>query len=364
VTVTTHQRSPAAGTTLAGFTTPIFAQANPTEIASIAPLVAGEGLGTVVVTRSRTTAEASVALLRDADANAAMLLDAERYAGKRRLPGTTPFDLTWIQMQRRLGLAWILTDSGYIGAGDLISLRSVLQQARQLGPGVIALLPIANLWLSRDLKLLVAEIESAGVPVAIAVEHKKDPLSAGSSCLGLHVLFQVSVPVFVLRCDVSALGALAHGAVGAAVGTSTKLRHIYPLSQDNAPRPPPPRLAAFVPALLAYVSMAKIERGILADADSPVWQCYCTVCYGRTMDWIINSTSPDAAAYCHSLSALSQIAHDLVSIESLDDRRLSWRAQCQHAQARHFEIEDSASGWEPAAALGAWVKVPVSHATA
>jgi len=241
---------------------------------------------------------------------------------------------------------------------------SILDQAQSLGSKTIALLPLASSWLSSDLALLTACIDQAGIPVAIALEHKKDPLSSAQAVRGLQALLDCRVPILILRCDVSALGALAHGAVAAAVGTSSGLRHIFPIVPDEQTRPIPRKTSAVVPALLSYSTLDKIERGVLADPTSPVWQCNCTVCYGRTMDWILNSTTPDADAYRHSLAALAEAAHELMSLPTRIERCTSWRSQCQHAQARHFEIEDTASAWEPAAALAAWVKAPLEPAIA
>lgn len=362
--MTSHRRGVAPDLLLPGFTTPLFAHAAASEIPKIAPLTASERIGAVISTSSRSTARHGINQARHINPATELLVDAARYAGKNRVAGTSPFDPAWIGMQRDLDLRWVLTDSGYAGTGDLASIVSILDQAQALGSRTIALLPLASSWLTTDLSLLTTCINQAGVPVAIALEHKKDPLSSAQAVRGLQAVLGCRVPVLILRCDVSALGALAHGAVAAAVGTSTGLRHIFPVVPDDKNRPIPRKTSAVVPALLGYSTLDKIERGVLADPTSPVWHCDCTVCYGRTMDWILNSATPDADAYRHSLAALAEAAHQLMGLPTRADRCTSWRAQCQHAQARHFEIEDSASAWEPAAALAAWVKAPLEPALA
>src|SRR5205807_4694024 len=89
---------------------------------------------------------------------------------------------------------------------------------------------------------------------------------------GLIRLLASPVSVIVLRCDIAALGALAYGAVAAAVGTTTKLRHLYPPSDDNRP-PRPPQLAAVVKPCLAYYTFDKTAQIVQTDLDNPWWRC-------------------------------------------------------------------------------------------
>src|SRR5690349_18454301 len=56
-------------------------------------------------------------LLRQRGFDAALLLDAARYAGANRLPASAPFNPRWLRRQRELGLP-VLTDSGYVDSGD------------------------------------------------------------------------------------------------------------------------------------------------------------------------------------------------------------------------------------------------------
>ena len=66
------------------------------------------------------------------------------------------------------------------------------------------------------------------MPIALVLEHQKDPLSVLETVRGLVALIRQVPAVGLLCSDVSALGALAFGASWAAVGVRTSLRHLYP----------------------------------------------------------------------------------------------------------------------------------------
>src|SRR5262245_24713040 len=67
-----------------------------------------------------------------------LLCDRRRYAGKSRVSGRAPFDPGWLDGQRRLNVPHVLSDSGYIGQGDLRALVTVLDQAVAAGDDVTA----------------------------------------------------------------------------------------------------------------------------------------------------------------------------------------------------------------------------------
>ncbi|MEU4660261.1 hypothetical protein AB0F83_00745 [Micromonospora chalcea] len=287
-----------------------------------------------------------------------MLLDAARYSGANRVNAQAPFDGTWISRQRELGLP-VLTDSGYIGEGDEAGLRSILSRAAEL-KDAIALLPLHLSWLrsATARETLVSRVEEAGVPVAVVLEYASDPLSLKNVVPSLLRLLTCSVPVMLLRCDVSALGALCTGALAAAVGTSTSLRHLYPITDGGGGGAQEAQIAAIVRECLSYISVDKIALAAQADPDDMLWQCACESCRTRPLSMLAIHPWPDQArlAFCHSLETLLDLRDHLLPPGSTAASRIeSWRALCQNAQFRHLDVESTTDKWDPPAFLGRWL---------
>lgn len=292
-----------------------------------------------------------------------ILLDANLYTGsKQRKVATLGIDESWLNYQHRDGLRWALTDSGYVARGDIQGLQTILGQAAQAHyrararkRGVIAALPLASSWLTDHADILAQALRTAGTPVALMLEDENDPLSRNNAIAGLVSVLQVDVPVAILRCDMSVLGALAYGAAAVSVGDSSKMRHFYPITDKGAPSTPP--LATLVPKLLGYYHLTKIDDAIAVTPNLPVWICPCRVCGHRRLDWIANSTSPGVNAFEHAVSALADTARQLFgdAVEA-GDRSRQWFQAVQRAQVNHSAvIAGTGQPWEPKHALGRWV---------
>ena len=102
-----------------------------------------------------------------------------------RVQGTAPLTKSWMHAQATAGLAAILTDSGYIGRDDEAALGSVLDQAAAADLEAIAVLPLHISWLGEGLKTLVSEVNAHMVPVALVLEHPRDPLGTRWAVSGL-----------------------------------------------------------------------------------------------------------------------------------------------------------------------------------
>ena len=127
--------------------------------------------------------------LRKATPDLPLLLDRRQYAGKNRVKGTAVFDPRWLDEQRRLGVPSVLSDSGYIGSGDVGALRSVLSQA-SADCDVTAVLPIHTDWLRRDLPVLMAAVSAHAVPVALVLGHRRDSFSVLGTVQGVVTLLR------------------------------------------------------------------------------------------------------------------------------------------------------------------------------
>lgn len=332
----------------------LLTQADAANAESLRAVVDRTGGGFVLVGSTSTT---TAYRLREAGYAGPILIDRRRYAGRARDRGVAQFDPKWVKLQHLAGCSLPLTDSGYIGDGDLEALRSVLSQTARLSDPAIAVLPLHRSWLRRGLSRLIDAVDEFNMPVAIAMEHENDPLSARASVIGLTRLIRETEPaVLVLSCDVSALGALAFGAAMAAVGTRPGLRHLYPAKGGG---PAPTMESALLRPCLAFYRVGKIALAVAAEADEPAWVCWCQQCNGRTVDWLIRANSLEVRS--HSLELLLDLRDEMIAGAIPADRQQSWRAACQSAEFFHAAIESSGLFWETPPAIRHWQEISVDR---
>lgn len=333
----------------------LLVQCRPDEALAALTLARQRGGGVVVSTYDRRDVRALAAVAHGTP----LLVDAGRYAGTHRRPAGERFDPTWISVQREAGLP-VLTDSGHIAAHDHAGLRQILDAAARIGDA-IATLPLDPWWLDGGLGELVERIGAAGVPVAVALEHTKDPLGVRKTLAGLLELLRAGVPVVLLRSDVSGLGLLCHGAWAAAVGTRTSLRHYHPPSRPGGGGRPA-SIATVVPECLAFVAVDRIALAVQADPDDSLWQpCLCSACRGHQLDWIATldgEAERQRAASTHAFESLFGL-HDHLLRGSGTARKASWRAHCDNALARYAQLGEGSQEWGAPAFLRHWSQVPI-----
>ncbi|GAA3519770.1 hypothetical protein [Actinocatenispora rupis] len=288
-----------------------------------------------------------------------VLVDRARYQGNSRTLADQAFDPTWIRDQRALGLPWVLPDAGYVDADDRDGLRSVLRRTAQLGDDAVALLALNLAWLKNQrVPVLLDAIRTVGVPVALVLEHKDDPLGVQDAMRGLLRVLALPVPVMLLRSDVSAVGALCFGAVAAAVGVDTSLRHLYPRGGGGPPGRPREASALFRPCL-AYKRIGNIAAAVARDPDNPVWQCRCRYCAGRPITMLRTASDVGWASALHSLDLLYQLRDEtLHRTHTVLDNQTSWVEKCSLAAGDCAELAERypGGGWAPPKALENWVE--------
>jgi hypothetical protein len=340
----------------------LLVQCRPDEVERVCRIASGRAEAAVLV----TTSEIEVARQAVAAVGGRMpiVLDASRYTGTRRLNASAQFRGSWLSLQRELGLP-VLTDSGYAGPQDCPGVAGVLDRAARLGPDVVATLALSPWWFEDPdgLGFLLDAVERAGVPVAVALEHARDPLGVRRTLRGLIRLLGVGVPVIQLRCDVSGLGLLCHGAWAAAVGTHSSLRHFYPVPKDNRHPPRRAKTATVVKECLSYVDIGRIARAVQADPDDSLWRpCECPTCRYQPLDWL--STLTDAglqrrAAFGHSLQVLFELRDELLARSGTPaDRQASWHAHCENAIARFQGVNGGGANWSAPPHLRCWRSLP------
>ncbi|MPZ80032.1 MAG: hypothetical protein GEV28_06390 [Actinophytocola sp.] len=327
------------GDTIGELSGRLLVQCRPGQAKNAARVASAHGTGLVLTGRMpRPTVEA----LRGHGFTGPILCDANRYSGRRRTAARAGVRGSWTAEQHDLGLV-ALTDSGYLAAHDWRGLHRVLSEAaRQPGP-VVAMLPLAARWFEHSVAGVVAELDRYGVPVAVAIEHARDPFGVRYLVRGFLELLTASVPVLLLRSDVSAVGALVHGAHAAAIGTTTHLRHVPPRPARTAAHLP--ALAAFVPPLMGHHPLDSLGR------LTPSWRCDCHECAGRPLTDLTSTPRPEVSAFRHSLSAQLTLWSALRSGPTpVED----WHDRCHRALSAHRRLSAAVPGWYPPANLHTW----------
>lgn len=317
----------------------LLVQCRPGQAKNAARVASAHGTGLVLTgRRPRPTVEA----LRAHGFTGPILCDANRYSGRRRTMAAVGIRDSWTAEQHELGLL-ALTDSGYLAPHDWAGLRHILTDAaRQPGP-TVAMLPLSARWFEHSVDGLAEEIDRHGVAVAVAIEHAKDPFAVRYVVRGFLALRSVSVPVLLLRSDISALGALAHGTHTAAIGTTTRLRRIPPRSRRNAVSFA--SLRAFVPPLLGHHPLDAMGR------LAPQWHCDCHECAGAALTDLTAAPRPEVSAFRHSLSAQLTLWSAIRAEQSAVD---GWLAHCERALGVHRQLATTQPAWYPPASLDSW----------
>ncbi len=354
---------------LEGMSTDLFVQVPTTLIDPTRALIAAEGVGAVytVPWQSRTSRVAVATTAADQTLKrcpeASLLLDANLYSGKkhRKTADAAPTQ-DWITVQRRAGLGWALTDSGYVAEGDTAGLVGTLEAAARFGEKVIAALPIAGRWLTHDADVLRGAIDVHGLPVALMVEDTDDPFDRRNAVAGLVNVLGAETPVMLLRSDTAGLGALAYGAAGAALGSSSRYRHIYPIREGGGGGA---SVSFIVPELLAYTSLTAFERHFIKDETHAAWYCDCSFCGGRTLTWIRTADKPESAAFSHSVAAVASLGRGMATAIATHSGPQTWTAMCESAREYNIEIEKITNGdWGRKRALSEWIDLKPEPAAA
>ena len=244
-----------------------------------------------------------------------VLVDPAAYAprGKNEPDGLFDYD-DWLMRQQAADVPVILTDTPRIPNKDRSALHKALARWDEVDKPTLVVLPIESWWLRHGLAWLTEEVLGAGRPVAIVLLHQFNGLDPTGAVAGLLTFIAdvAPLPVVLLRCDISAIGAVAHGALAGFVGWSANGRH-GPLpmrpSEDNDQRDESP--SVLVPALNDYSKASKLPA--LRNRRLDVLRCDDPVCNGESLLRIAERSEVDIGdgrmlACQHNLASTEQLA--------------------------------------------------------
>jgi hypothetical protein len=263
----------------------------------------------------------------------------------------------WLDRQRAAGVPVLLTDSPRIARGDRPALRRALRRWDSVSEPVVVVQPIESWWLRAGLPCLTEEVRAAGRPVGLVLVHHYNALDAAGSVAGLLAFISAvggQLPVVLPRCDISAIGAVTHGAFAGFVGMSARLRHgPMPIrltrEADGESRERDLTPAVLVPALHDYYKASRLPA--FSRADQNLLRCDYSCCRGESLLEIsrlceVGIAAARQRAYSHNIGVHEGIAREVLGAAEPTD---AWWERCK-------------AGADTAAALlEVGVSLPVSH---
>lgn len=273
----------------------------------------------------------------------------------------------WLIRQQYAGVQVMLTDTPRIRTRDRAALRSALSRWEGAAPASLVVLPLDPWWLRNGLSCLVEEVGLAGRPVAIVLMSAYNGLDFSGSVSGLVTLISslADVPVVMLRCDVSAVGAVAYGAFAGFVGESAATRHgPVPLpapkrgeesDEDDAPDQAP---GVFVPSLHDYVKASRLPA-ISRREDDDVLRCDDAACNGRSLLRITRLVETDmkaarSEAYRHNMASLERVAQDVLGACEPKD---AWWERCKSGADAAASLIERGVSFPPSRWLRQWLEL-------
>jgi hypothetical protein len=161
--------------------------------------------------------------------------------------------------------------------------------------------------------------------------------------------------VVPLRCDISALGLMAHGAVATAFSSQTSLRHLYPIRDGGGPRGPRPESAVW-PAGVALHYSDLLHDAVAASPADPRWRCNCPVCKGNRLDRL--STALTGENRAHNTASVLQLRTGLTA-QVPTSRPALWRTWARTSQREHESVSTEAVTLDTPKAILNWTQVPI-----
>lgn len=324
----------------------------------------GSAVGGLVV--HGASAPRALRRLRDEGYLGPLLVDPAGYAGAARpregglLPEQSAEE-RWLEFYANADVDAVLSPGTLVAAGDAAALDDALARGaaflREAGAATsrgFVLLALPAAWFARNADRLAESVEAAGVPVAVVGADSNDPFRGRDAVAGLKHLVSSVPRVMLLRSDLAALGAVAHGAVLGAVGVTSTVRHFAPPtggfggSRDTTDRSP----SVLVPGCAVWA------RGSLlwsARGDNGMLDCECGVCRGRSLRRF-REDALRAEAHLHSVEVWKALTARLLAAAPADRAR-EWGVMCREAVDSKAQLESRTGVPMRGSALAGWVSI-------
>lgn len=260
------------------------------------------------------------------------------------IPAPSVVDI--VDAQRQSGSSVALLPAGFVGTGDTETLRALVEAANGIEGDDIALpLYLADGWLKSEHKDYLRAIVQASVhPVLLAIGSTTNPLNTPKK---LRVYLDVaSSGAYCWRTDLAGLGALASGALGAAIGAGAASRRVTPpQSKGHARWPQDTTPYVLIPGHMHWMKTGAMRAEIYMGSPAP--ECKCRECAGRRIDQFGEDQADQAARHNHAI--IDEYARALLGVRE-PERGAVWRTLAQDALVAH-EVTGATIGrpWKPPA---------------
>lgn len=317
--------------------------------------------------------------LREADYDGVLLIDSAPYMTHTATPDEPfllPHDTLFpsleecLDFQRARGADAALTPTGYIPAASSKALKAIMRAAERIErDDTVVVLPIDIAWLNAEhIKQLIAACNKIRHPKAVILTGQFDPLEAfGQAPANLRRLVSEADQVALLRTDLAALDAMAHGALFAGVGADTSIRHAVPVGERAKTAKPgggPTYPTVLLPELMRFCGTQALANRY-ANTD-PI-RCDCPACQGRGLD---RFNSPDGETRIeseeHNAYVWGAWVNKMAAVTPGRERRRWWRDRCAQTLDR-YELEnvriEQPRAFVPPKPLRAWATLPIDGDT-
>lgn len=241
-------------------------------------------------------------------------------------------------------------------------------------PRIVFIASVDVAWLRDEESADQLAAVLAAVPgrKALMLGGQKDPLARFKSAVSNLRRLVADVPhLALMRSDIAAFGAFAHGAEFSAFGMGSSQRHIVPPGQPAERFPTETPSVLYSDLMHFFLGETIVRRFENADR---VPTCACRTCAGQGLDRFI-SRGTENEAIAHNVRNLMQWARDLTAIPAGADRTAWWQQQCTAAVNRYpvlntelrqpdaFKVPPQLQRWAAApSGQGAALNVPAPQA--
>ncbi|MCH6163794.1 hypothetical protein [Streptomyces marispadix] len=266
----------------------------------------------------------------------------------------------YLQRQRASSGLWLaLTPTGYFAPGARRAVRAAVRQVKYETDeeSTVLSLPLDRRWLTDEtaVDFLIRELGSLVSLKAFVLGADRNPLERVGTARALRLLLSEVPGAALIRTDLAGLDAVAHGAVFAAIGTRSSLRHARP--PRNGGFPPPGRPAYVLhPRLMRFMRNSTLIEKYGARA-APT--CGCTYCEGRPLTRFQDTEKGAAEAELHNIAVRTPWDARILEPASETQRQAVWRQMCVEALADYSDLnrELGYEAFTPDPALETWAGV-------
>ena len=276
--------------------------------------------------------------LRKAGFDGRLWLDATAWERSGDPPPDTLLGDRWRRLQEELGVEEVLSPGSFVAGSDLSELSTALEAegAWVATNGGRLSLTLGASWLTSGLPHLILWLGDVEAPLALAFADPNDPLGHPGAVHGLVELLRSVDDVAILRCDLGAVGAVAHGASMGAIGTSTTVRHAVPPGRNAGGRRNDPSPSVFVTKLLDFRRGSLLEE--FPREASPTCELVC--CQGQQLRRF-NGKHAGAEARRHNRIAIGDVIGRIVQTPP-ELRAEAFKAMCAAAEYAVAELASAA----------------------